>query len=149
MKLIYIAGPYRSTTEWQRVQNIRDAEAAALSVWRAGGAALCPHKNTAMFGGAYGLEDKVWLEGDIEMLGRCDGVLLCANWQLSDGTTSERLAAVDRAIPIAEVEKFHHINQLAAWIADLPSRAAKSVTAQDVAEMVRAFVERELTGAQR
>ena len=61
MKIIYIAGKYRAKTEWEVVQNIRAAEDAAIFVWQHGAAALCPHKNTAMFGGIPGCPDNVWL----------------------------------------------------------------------------------------
>ena len=37
MKVVYVAGPYRASTEYQVLQNIRKAEEVALHVWRAGG----------------------------------------------------------------------------------------------------------------
>jgi hypothetical protein len=52
MKLVYVAGPYRGKGEWEVVQNIRRAETLALAVWKLGAACICPHKNTALFGGA-------------------------------------------------------------------------------------------------
>lgn len=66
MKLVAIAGPYRAPNEFEVVQNIRRAEALAVRVWRAGAACICPHKNTALFGGA--APDSVWLGGALEMV---------------------------------------------------------------------------------
>lgn len=73
MILVYIAGPYRAPTEWEVLGNIRRAEEVALRVWKAGAACICPHKNTAFFGGA--APDDVWLTGDLEMVRRCDAVV--------------------------------------------------------------------------
>lgn len=89
MKVVYIAGPYRAKTERELVLNIRLAETAALRVWCAGAVALCPHMNTAFFGGAFGLPDEVWLKGDKELLERCDAVYVLRDWKKSEGTRRE------------------------------------------------------------
>jgi len=90
MKVIYIAGPYRSQKgEWFVRMNIRKAEDAAVFVWQNGGVALCPHKNTAGFGGLPGCPDNVWLQGDLELLGRCDAVWALDGWMESSGARGE------------------------------------------------------------
>jgi hypothetical protein len=98
MKVIYIAGPYRAPSEWDVVLNIRSAEAAALNVWRNGGAAICPHKNTAMFGGA--CPDEGWLQGDLEILRRCDAVFAIDLWWESVGAKAEIELAGSLGIPV-------------------------------------------------
>jgi hypothetical protein len=102
MKVIYVAGRYRdSRGEFYVQMNIRDAEAAALWVWSWGGVALCPHKNTAGFGGAYDLSDDVWLEGDLELLSRCDAMWVIGNnWEDSIGVNKEIDFAILHHIPI-------------------------------------------------
>ena len=95
--VVYIAGPFRAETPYDVVQNIRVAEAAALRVWRAGMVALCPHLNTANFSGA--APDEIWLEGDLEMLKRCDAVLLVGNWSESKGATEEYAQASKLNLP--------------------------------------------------
>lgn len=87
MEVIYIAGKYRSDTEWGLVENIRLAEEAAIKLWRQGYAVICPHKNTAHFGGL--CDDKVWLEGSIEILKRCDAIYMLPNWRDSVGACAE------------------------------------------------------------
>ncbi len=87
MKLIYVAGPYRAASEWQVTINIREAEEAALALWRMGYAVICPHKNTAFFGGA--CPDEVWLAGDLEMLARCDAIYPLPRWGDSAGARAE------------------------------------------------------------
>lgn len=107
MKLIYVAGPYRGKTEWDVVQNIYAAEAVALSLWAAGWAVICPHKNTAHFGGF--LPDEVWLQGDLEILHRCDAVYAMANCERSEGARREVIEAMRIGIPV-----FHDLEEAGA-----------------------------------
>ncbi len=101
MKVIYIAGPYRDERgEWWVRQNIRKAELYAEKVWVNGGVALCPHKNTAGFGGLYDCEDETWLKGDLELLKRCDAMWAIAGWELSRGATEEVQYARRIGIPV-------------------------------------------------
>ena len=100
MKLIYIAGPYTADTTWGIVQNIRKAEQAALEYWRKGYAVICPHKNTALFDGA--APDGTWLEGDLEMLRRCDALVRLPDWHNSPGARREVKEARELGIPIWE-----------------------------------------------
>jgi len=87
MKLVYIAGPYRGKTISDVIQNIRNAEKIAIKYWKMGYAVICPHKNTALFDGL--CEDKVWMGGDIEILKRCDIIVLLSTWKNSTGTIAE------------------------------------------------------------
>ena len=109
MKIIYIAGPFRGANAWDIEQNIRRAEELALSVWRLGAAAICPHTNTRFFQGA--APDAVWLEGDLEILRRCDAVMLTADWRGSSGAVREFEVAQDAGIPT-----FDRLDALSAWI---------------------------------
>lgn len=87
MKLIFVSGKYRAKSEWELEQNIRHAQDAALRLWQQGYAVICPHLNSARFGGA--CHDSVWLEGDLEMLKRCDAIYMLTNWQESEGAKQE------------------------------------------------------------
>lgn len=98
MKLIYIAGPFRGTTPWDVECNVRASETLALAVWRMGAAALCPHTNTRFFDKQR--EDKVFLEGTLEMLRRCDAMILGDNWRRSSGTKCEIREAFRLGIPV-------------------------------------------------
>lgn len=104
MKIAYTAGPYRAPHIWGVVQNIRAAEAVAVELWRMGIAALCPHKNTALLDGATGGagfgDAAVWLEGDLEMLRRCDLIVMVPGWEQSQGAKAEREEAKARGIPV-------------------------------------------------
>ena len=96
--VVYVAGPYRASTEFELIENIRRAEAVAIEVWKAGYIAFCPHKNTAHFGGI--CEDKVWLESGLEFLDRSDALILVEGWEKSTGTVEEISFARKRKIPI-------------------------------------------------
>ena len=91
MKIIFVSGPYRAKTEWELVENIRRAEAAAIKLWQSGFAAICPHLNTAHFGGL--CDDQVWLEGDLEILRRCDAIFMLRGWENSEGARMEKRTA--------------------------------------------------------
>lgn len=98
-KLVYIAGPFRGKSAWDIETNIRRAEDLALEVWRTPGhAALCPHTNTRFFQGA--APDDVWLDGTLEMLRRCDAVLLTKFWERSSGARTEVREAMNLGIPV-------------------------------------------------
>lgn len=98
MKIVYVAGPFRAPTAWDIEQNIRRAEALALEVWRAGTACICPHANTRFYQGA--APDEIWLNGDLEIVRRCDAVLTTHDWERSSGTRGEVELAHKSGIPV-------------------------------------------------
>lgn len=98
MKVIYVAGPYRAETPFKILQNIRRAEQIALQVWQAGHVALTPHMNTRLFDGE--CPDETWLTGGLELLRRCDAIILVPGWETSDGTFLEIEEAKKLNIPI-------------------------------------------------
>ena len=100
MKLAYIAGPYRAETPSGIVKNIRNAEAVAIKYWQKGYAVICPHKNTALFDGL--CPDETWLDGDIEILKRCDLVVMATGWRNSAGSIYEHETAILNGIEVIE-----------------------------------------------
>jgi hypothetical protein len=109
LPVVYIAGKYRADTAWQVQGNIRAAQEQALVVWKMGAVALCPHSNTGQFEGE--CEDSVWLEGDLELLRRCDAVLLLDGWRESRGASAEHQAALKLGLPCFEV-----LGRLKRWV---------------------------------
>ncbi len=117
MRVIYIAGPFRAASSYvaghqdmfEVQRNIMNAMALGLQVWRAGAVALIPHANTMFFTGS--ADDSVWLEGDLELLRRCDAVLLTEDYNRSSGAKAERVFAIEHNIPV-----FHHIDDLLLWL---------------------------------
>ena len=98
--VIYIAGPYRGDSEYAVNQNIERAAIEAVWVWSVGGIALCPHLNTRFFGGAYGLPDEVWLEGDLLLLDKCDAVYFISGWKSSEGCRGEWDYALQQGVEV-------------------------------------------------
>jgi len=80
------------------VQNIRKAEKLARKVWLAGHAAICPHLNTAHWGGDLTWED--FLLGDLAIISRCDAMLVVPGWINSKGTYTEIGFAEQNNIPV-------------------------------------------------
>ncbi len=109
MKLVYVSGPYRNGTVSGIVANIRRAEAVAVEVWRAGAACICPHLNTALLDGL--CPDNVWLDGDLEMVRRCDAILMVDGWENSVGATAERKRALELSIPV-----FYNLSEFRDWM---------------------------------
>lgn len=99
--IVYIAGPYRARTGWLVEQNIRRAEKVAYRVWLAGHVALCPHTNSRFPHGD--VPDSHWLAGTMELMRRCDGVIVLPGWEQSAGTVGEIRAAEEAGIPVAHL----------------------------------------------
>ena len=85
MKVAYVAGPYRADTIWGVKRNIRNAEKYAMKYWRLGYAVICPHANSALFPG----DPQMYLDGDIEILKRCDVIVMIPGWEKSQGAKDE------------------------------------------------------------
>lgn len=115
LRLVYIAGPYRGPHEFAVRQNVRAAEALAVEVWRLGAVAVCPHKNTSGLGGV--VPDAAFLAGVLEILRRCDAVLVTGNWRDSAGARVEVAEAGRLGLPV-----FDNATALGEWLAD-PSAA--------------------------
>jgi len=107
MKVIYVAGPYRSHKPGGAQVNIQNAWRVALEVWGMGAAAICPHANTAHMD-APGFEDAAtYLDGDIEIMRRCDAVVLMEGWQQSEGAKREAREAIKAGTPV-----FHSLDEV-------------------------------------
>ena len=108
LTVVYIAGPYRADTINATLTNIARARESALSVWRAGYVALCPHLNSALMDGA--VPDQTFLDGDLELLARCDAMLCLTGAEKSEGTTHETQRARELQIPI-----YYTLYDLTSW----------------------------------
>lgn len=107
-RLIYTAGSYRAPTAWGVEQNIRRAEDAAMEVLRLGAYPICPHTNTR------GYMDKVqpddfMLAATLELMRRCDAVLMINGWSQSIGASKEYDEARRLGLPV-----FFDVHELAA-----------------------------------
>ena len=100
MKVIYIAGKYRDKYPYQIQYHIDCAKELAMQVWKAGDAAICPHLNSAHFEGLN--TEQHFIDGTLELMRRCDAVLLVPDWGTSEGTLGEIAEAERLGIPVYE-----------------------------------------------
>jgi len=99
MRVAYVSGPYRSKQGINGVyQHIQLAREVAVRLWRYGYAVLCPHLNSALMDGI--VSDLSFLEADLEMLRRCDLVVMVPGWQHSEGACAEREEALRLGMPV-------------------------------------------------
>lgn len=90
--IIYVAGPYRAPS-WNGVwDNIMRARAAARELWTKGWAVICPHANSIFMDGPE-VPTGSFLAGDLEILRRCDAVLMLPGWEQSEGSRGEHALA--------------------------------------------------------
>lgn len=93
--LLYVAGPYSGDIP----NNIKKAEEVAKLLWHLGFSVICPHLNTANFE-VPGVTYDDYIEGDLEMISRCDGIVMLPNWTKSKGACIEHDFASGIGIPI-------------------------------------------------
>ena len=92
MRTIYVSGPLSNCIPegydqfHGRWQNELDASRIAQECIEKGWAVICPHKNTSGF---YHIEYEKLIETDLELVRRCDAILMFGKWQLSPGALRE------------------------------------------------------------
>ena len=99
--LVYVAGPYRAASRDAIARNIAAARQLGIAAAALGWFPVIPHANTAhMELDLPGLGDDFWLAGTLEMMERCDAVVLIPGWQNSAGTRGEIIRAEELGIPV-------------------------------------------------
>lgn len=109
MKVIYIAGKYRGQYPYQIKQNVIKADVFGMKVCELGAMPLIPHCNTFGYEGLQ--DDEFFLEGTMELMRRCDAILLIPGWEQSQGATGEKKEAEARGLPV-----FQSIEELTDWL---------------------------------
>lgn len=102
MKLLYIAGPIRAENYYEIEKNIRRAEEVALAISALGAAVICPHSMARFY--EHALPVELWLERDIEILKRCDGMVVVCPFRHSKGTVGEVQFCEENNIPVFYVQ---------------------------------------------
>lgn len=106
IRLVYIAAPYTGNKA-QRDQNVEMAKYLGRLVAERGFYPVMPTVNTA------GFEELVpqkpaafWYDATLELMKKCDCILLAPNWQNSAGCVNEALEANKLEIPV-----FYNLDQ--------------------------------------
>ena len=105
MKLVYLIGPYRDNTVWGTHENIQTALAIGADVVKKLGPdwfPVIPHANTQFMDGL--APDQYFLDGTMELMRRCDAVLLMPGWAVSAGSLAEIAEAERLGLPV----RFHN-----------------------------------------
>lgn len=97
MRLIYVAGKFRAPTVWEIQKNVHKAEELGHQVALAGFMPIIPHANSRFFHDI--LDEQFWIDGTLELMRRCDGVIMVDNWKDSEGARGEREEALRLALP--------------------------------------------------
>lgn len=96
--LLYVAGPYSGILQ---DENIENARALALELFRLGHTPICPHLNFNHFERDLpAVTHDEWLRRDFGILDRCDGMVVVEGWENSVGTESEIEYCRANGIPI-------------------------------------------------
>lgn len=85
--IVYLAGPFSAETQWERDENTRLVEAAALRVWELGHTPLYTHRMWGRFWGLVHEHDV--MERCQELILVSDVVILIGKWEESHGTIEE------------------------------------------------------------
>lgn len=83
--VVYISGKYSGDI----VANIDNARKLAIEVWEAGFTALTPHLNTIHFENDCQCVYDNFIAGDLELISRCDCLLMLPEWEKSKGALLE------------------------------------------------------------
>lgn len=98
MRVIYVSGKYRGKDENEVFENIVRAREVAVKLWLDGWGVICPHTNSFFMGSKLG--DKMFIEGDLEILRRSDAIYMLKGWEQSEGARLEYNCAVELGLEI-------------------------------------------------
>ena len=99
MKFIYISGPISASARYIEYENCLHARQWAQMVMQCGAAVHCPH--LCYLAGLIDILDwETFIAMDIEIIKRCDAILMIGAWQGSSGCIEEYNAAQEAGILI-------------------------------------------------
>jgi hypothetical protein len=94
--LVYVSGKYSGDID----ANIEIAAQIAAQLWDEGHAVICPHMNTAHFENRCLATWENYIAGDLNMISRCDAMVMIPGWEDSKGAVVEKDYAEKLHIPI-------------------------------------------------
>lgn len=124
--LLYVAGKYRAATREAVSANIEAARQVGIAAAGLGWYPVIPHTNTAhMEHDLPHAGDAFWLGGTLEVMTRCDAVVLVPGWETSEGTLGEITRADQLQIPVFRgLHLLPSASEFIAWVHALEARRA-------------------------
>lgn len=98
LPVVYTAGPFTAPTAWEIECNVMAMRNIALAVAKLSAVPLCPHANTSLFHGQ--CTPEFWYAATLELLRRCDAIVMHPLWQTSQGSRKEHDWATVHCMPI-------------------------------------------------
>lgn len=99
--IVYVSGAIRPKKGQTLEGNLKVGKDIAYELWKKGYVVICPHANTDLDPRVYDGSDGVtWLDGDLDIISRCDAVVVCPDSEKSFGTDLEIKHARARDIPV-------------------------------------------------
>lgn len=95
----YLSGPMSGETALIRNQHRFRALEVSHQLWELGILHYCPHANSPQVG-ATDVDYETWMRMDLEVLRRCDWVIMTGEWASSEGCRREFNLANSLKIPI-------------------------------------------------
>lgn len=139
IKVVYVAGPFSGKDGWEVAENVHRAERLAREVTRLGAAPLTPHSIGARMDGTETCE--FWVAATLEMMRRCDAVVLTDDWERSAGARGEVDDAGRHGIPV-----LYTLPDLARWLRNTPRDGVAEADRCDYTDLTGVFRCRERRG---
>ena len=114
--VVYVSGKYSGKTDEEAKLNIQKAKEAGQKLWELGYTAVVPHLNTFGFDNESKCRYNDYVNGDLELLKRCNCLLMLDNWSDSTKARIERLEAIRHAI-----RTFESIDELDNYFLTVPN----------------------------
>lgn len=123
--ILYVAGRYRAATRAAIAQNIEKARQLGVEAARRGWYPVIPHCNTAHMEDDLVHGDEFWLAGTLELMTRCDAVVLVDGWEGSVGTAGEIAKADQIHLPVFRgLDLLPSADEFLAWLFAVEARRA-------------------------
>jgi hypothetical protein len=98
--LLYVSGPYTADTPGGIDANVAEARKVGIELWERGHVVIVPHLNTLHFEQDCKLEHADYIRGDLQIIARCDGMVMLPTWGASRGAREEHEYAQAIGVPI-------------------------------------------------
>jgi len=107
--LLYISGKLTEGDISSSLDNIEYAKTIFEKYLELGFSVFCPHLNCSF---RTSLSYNDWLEMDLEVLSRCDGIVMLSNWMHSRGAILELKYAIENNISLFFDEDNPSVNDI-------------------------------------